>query len=119
MLISLILVLILHAAAAIGWTVVTFVIARRDDLEARRLMRLQLIVGLVTVGAGGRMWMMLHAGGTGVVERVLAIGAVLAVLALIAQVALRRWRVRVNHITAWMLVVALITMELGKQLKGL
>ena len=46
-------------------------------------------------------------------------GAVLAVLALIAQVALRRWRVRVNHITAWMLVVALITMELGKQLKGL
>ena len=118
--ILLILVLVVHSAAAIGWMVVTWVIGRRSVEAGRRLFPVQMIAGLLTIAAGGRLWTQLHAGGTGLIEQILGFGAVLGVLALLGQVLLRgKWQVKVNRITVWMLAASLVAMEFGKQLKGL
>ncbi len=117
--ISLILLTVAHAAAAIAWAMVTWVISRKPAEEGRKLFLPQGAAAIVTLGAGARLWTMLHAGGTGPVEMLLGAGAALGVLALLAQLFLRRWSVKVNKVTFWMLIIALVLMELGKQLKGL
>lgn len=96
----LILAISLHVLAGIFWAGSTFTLARVGGAGADRLFGPQVGAAVATILAGGYLWHLLHSGGFGRAELVLAVGAVAALVALAVQIAvvgpaLRRQRTAV------------------------
>lgn len=87
--ISLLLTIGLHMAAALFWLLTSLVagFGNNPTLSAR-LFRPQMVAATLAVFSGGGLWSMLHPGGFGAAEIVLAAGAVLAIAAAGVQGAL-------------------------------
>lgn len=83
-----IIALSLHALSAVFWAGSTFVLARDPKLGAEALFRPQMGAAIVAVLTGAYLWHLLHEGGFGPVEGVLAFGALCAVAAAGVQGAL-------------------------------
>lgn len=81
MLVVVIIVLSIHVLAAVFWTGSTFLQARTGAAGGERLLRPQLGGGAVATVFGVILWGLLHRGGFGPMERVLAVGALAAVIA--------------------------------------
>lgn len=80
--IPLIITLGLHIAGALFWLLTSLVMGFGGNPAASKVMfRPQMVAATVAVFSGGGLWSMLHPGGFGRAEIVLAIGAVLAVAA--------------------------------------
>jgi hypothetical protein len=78
----------LHALAAVFWAGATFVLARNPDFGAEKWLRPQMIAALIVVLTGAYLWHLLHEGGFGPMEGVLAFGALSAIAAAGVQGAL-------------------------------
>ncbi|HEV7386669.1 MAG TPA: hypothetical protein VGN89_17420 [Phenylobacterium sp.] len=78
---TLMIVSALHVLPAVFWAGATFVLARAGGAGAERLAFPQLGAAAVTVVAGGALWGLLHRGGFGAMERLLAVGAACAIAA--------------------------------------
>ncbi len=76
-----VIVLSLHLLSSVFWAGSTFTLARSGGQGAESLFRPQMGAALVAMLAGGYLWSQLHAGGEGMPEHVLGIGAICAVLA--------------------------------------
>jgi hypothetical protein len=85
---AVIITLSVHALAAVYWAGSTFVLARDPQLSAIDLFRPQMGAAVIAVLTGAYLWHLLHEGGFGSVERVLAVGALCAIAAAGAQGAL-------------------------------
>jgi hypothetical protein len=83
-----IMALSLHALAAVFWAGATFVLARNPDFGAEKWLRPQMISALIAVLTGAYLWHLLHEGGFGPMEGVLAFGALSAIAAAGVQGAL-------------------------------
>jgi hypothetical protein len=83
-----IMALSLHALAAVFWAGATFVLARNPDFGAEKWLRPQMIAALIAVLTGAYLWHLLHEGGFGPMEGVLAFGALSAIAAAGVQGAL-------------------------------
>jgi hypothetical protein len=81
MLVVVIGVLSIHVVTAVFWAGVTLVLARTGGAGGERLFRPQQGSAIVTVVFGVILWGLLHRGGFGGMERVLAAGALAAVIA--------------------------------------
>ncbi|HUZ62536.1 MAG TPA: hypothetical protein VMU82_02375 [Acetobacteraceae bacterium] len=77
----LIVTVALHVLAGVFWAGSTFVLARSGGEGAEALAYPQMGAAAVVVVAGLVLWGLLHAGGFGPQEQVLALGAVCAVAA--------------------------------------
>jgi hypothetical protein len=86
--ISLLLTLVLHVLSGVFWAGSTFALARTGAAAADLLFRPQMGAAALAVMTGGVLWHLLHASGFGTMERVLALGALAAVLAAGVQGAL-------------------------------
>jgi hypothetical protein len=85
----------LHMAAAVFWLFSSVILGWGQPAAASaRLFRAQMIAAALAVFTGGGLWQMLHAGGMGRPEMVLALGAVLAIVAAGVQGALVGGQVR-------------------------
>ncbi len=83
-----IVILSLHALAAVYWAGSTFVLARDPHLSALTQFRPQMGAAVIVVLTGAYLWRLLHEGGFGPVEQVLAVGALCAIVAAGVQGAL-------------------------------
>ncbi len=83
-----IIALSLHVLPAVFWVGSTFMLARGGGLGAEPLFRPQMGAATLTVLTGGFLWRQLHSGGFGGPEKVLALGALCAVVAAGVQGAL-------------------------------
>jgi len=81
MLVVVIVVLSIHVLAAVFWAGSTFIQARTGAAGGETLLRPQLGAGAVTVVFGLILMGLLHRGGFGPMEQVLAVGSVAAVIA--------------------------------------
>jgi len=81
MLVVVVIVLSIHVLSAVFWTGSTFLQARSGAAGGEHLLRPQLGGAAVASLFGVILWGLLHRGGFGPMERVLAIGALAAVLA--------------------------------------
>lgn len=76
-----VIALSLHLLASIFWAGSTFTLASTGGQGAGALFRPQMVAATIAVLAGGYLWGQLHAGGEGMPEHVLGIGAACAVIA--------------------------------------
>lgn len=81
----LMIVAALHVLAAVFWAGSTFVLARAAGVGPERLAYPQIGAAAVAVIAGVALWGMLHASSFGMMEQVLAVGAVCALIAAALQ----------------------------------
>ena len=79
---------VLHILSGVFWAGSTFAVARTGSVSADRLFRPQMGAAAVAIVTGGVLWYLVHRSGFGAQERILALGAVAAVLAAAAQAAL-------------------------------
>src|SRR5262249_8025998 len=87
--ITLIVTLVLHILAGVFWAGSTFALARIGaTTSADQLFRPQMGAAVVAVITGGVLWHLLHPSGFSTTEQVLGLGALAAILALVAQAAL-------------------------------
>jgi len=84
---TLLLALTLHLLSGVFWAGSTFAMARTGAAVADRLFRPQTGAAAVAIITGGYLWHGLHPS-FGTQEQVLALGALCAILAISAQVAL-------------------------------
>ena len=75
-----------HVLSGVFWAGTTFVLARTSAAPAEALARPQLGAAVLAVLAGMALWHFTHEGAFGPTERVLAIGAVSALVALGLQI---------------------------------
>lgn len=71
----------LHALAALFWAGSSTNLARTGGMGAEILFPRQMMAALIAVLTGGFLWSVLHTGGFGPYEAVLAFGALCAVIA--------------------------------------
>jgi hypothetical protein len=81
MLVAVIIVLSTHVVSAVFWAGVTIVLARTGAANGEKLFRPQQGSAVIAVVFGVILWGLLHRGGFGGMERVLAAGALAAVIA--------------------------------------
>lgn len=81
----LIIVIALHVLSSVFWAGSTFAMARVGGTEAPRLFKPQMGAAGVAVLTGVALWGLLHRGGFGTSEAVLASGALAALVALVVQ----------------------------------
>lgn len=86
--ITLLVTLVLHILSGVFWAGSTFALARSGAETADHLFRPQMGAAVVTVLTGGVLWHLLHPSGFGIMEQVLALGALAAVFAAGVQGAL-------------------------------
>ena len=85
MLVVVIGVLSIHVLSAVFWTGSTFLQARTGAAGGEHLLRPQLGAATAATLFGVILWGLMHRGGFGPMERVLAIGALAAILAASVQ----------------------------------
>jgi hypothetical protein len=78
-------VISLHVLAAMFWAGTSFTLARTGGLGGAQLFRPQMGAATVAILAGGYMWQVTHAGAFDTAARVLALGAVFAIIAVSVQ----------------------------------
>lgn len=76
----------LHVLATIFWAGSTFVIARIDGLDSRKLFGPQVGAAIVAILSGGYLFDLFHSNASGRPEHILMFGASAALLALVLQV---------------------------------
>ena len=79
--IAIILALSLHVLSAVFWTGSSFTLARTGGVGAEAMFRPQMGAAALAVLTGIYLWSQLHAGGFGGPERILAAGALCAIVA--------------------------------------
>jgi hypothetical protein len=84
---TVVVALVLHVLSGVFWAGSTFALARMGGNQALRLLGPQLGAAAVAIVSGAVLWFLLHRGGDGPAERILAAGAVLAVVAIGVQAA--------------------------------
>jgi hypothetical protein len=85
----------LHMAAAVFWLFSSLILGwGQPPIASKTLFRPQMAAAALAVFTGGGLWQMLHAGGFGPPEMVLALGAVLAIAAAGVQGALVGGQIR-------------------------
>jgi hypothetical protein len=82
---SLMLILAVHVLSTLFWLLSSFIVAQAKGRGAERQYRPQMIAAVLAILSGAYLWHLLHEGGFGGVEAVLAMGAVCAVAAAGAQ----------------------------------
>ena len=95
--IDLIAVVTVHVLAAVFWAGSTFGLARTGGVSAEQLFAPQMGAATLAVLSGGYLWKLTHAGGAGLAEQVLTVGALSAIVAagvqgMLAGPAIRRIR---------------------------
>lgn len=78
----------LHVLAAMFWAGTSFTLARIGGVGGEQLFRPQMGAAAIAVLAGGYLWHVTHAGAFDTAERVLAFGALCAILAAGVQAAI-------------------------------
>jgi hypothetical protein len=76
-----IIVISLHVLTGTFWAGTSFTLARSGGLGGAQLFRPQMAAATIAVLAGGYMWHLTHEGAFGSAERVLAVGAICAIIA--------------------------------------
>ena len=82
---TIVITLVLHVLTGVFWAGSTFALARIGGNQAGHLLRPQLGAAAVAILSGALLWYLLHRGSEGTSERVLATGAIFALLAAGAQ----------------------------------
>jgi hypothetical protein len=78
---TVVITLVLHVLSGVFWAGSTFVLARMGGPQVSHLLRPQLGTAAVAIVTGALLWYLLHRGGEGLSERILATGAVFALIA--------------------------------------
>jgi hypothetical protein len=76
-----IVLVLLHAGAALFWLFASFLLARNKGRGSAQWFRWQMVAALLVFGTGGYLWHLLHEGLFGPPEIILASGMVCAVIA--------------------------------------
>jgi hypothetical protein len=76
----------LHVLTTIFWAGSTFVIARTDVLDTRKLFGPQVGAAIFAILSGGYLWHLFHSNAPGRAEHILMIGMGAALAALVLQV---------------------------------
>lgn len=108
-----VIALSLHMLAATFWAGTSFTLARTGGLGAERLVRPQLAAALIAIVSGGYLGHLAHAGGFTPMVRVLALGAVCALVAAALQATSairRRFAVPAQRAAAVLLAVTAVCM---------
>jgi hypothetical protein len=84
---AVVVALVLHVLSGVFWAGSTFALARMGGNQVLGLLRPQLGAAAVAIISGAVLWVLLHRGSEGVAERVLAAGAVFAIIAAGVQAA--------------------------------
>jgi hypothetical protein len=84
---ALVIAISIHVLAATFWAGSTFVLARMAGNGSEQLFVPQLFAAVFAIAAGAYLWHGLHEGSFGTAEKLLAAGAVAAILALAIQAA--------------------------------
>jgi hypothetical protein len=84
---TIVVALVLHVLSGVFWAGSTFALARMGGNQALRLLGPQLGAATIAIVSGAVLWFLLHRGGEGIAERILAAGAVLAIVAVGVQAA--------------------------------
>jgi hypothetical protein len=84
---TIVITLVLHVLTGVFWAGSTFALARIGGNQAGHLLRPQLGAAAVAILSGALLWYLLHRGGDGLSERILATGAVFALIAAGVQIA--------------------------------
>jgi len=93
----LIVAISLHVLAAVSWAGTTFAMARLAGSGSERLFAPQMIAAALAILSGGYLWRTLHHGVFETMEKVLVIGVVAALLALVIQLFVARPAMRNLH----------------------
>ena len=113
--ILLIVLIGLHILAGVFWAGSTFAVVRSGGAGAQALFRPQMGAATITVLAGIGLWGILHRGPPGPMERMLALGAVCAIVAAGVQGATRRKNpIKGQRIAAGLLAVAVLCMAIAR-----
>ncbi len=78
---ALIITLSLHILSSVFWAGTSFTLARTGGVGGEQLYRPQMGAAVIAVLSGGYLGHLVHAGGFGATEQVLAVGALAALLA--------------------------------------
>src|SRR5260370_41928857 len=78
---ALIIALSLHILSSVFWAGTSFTLARTGGVGGEQLYRPQMGAAVIAVLSGGYLGHLVHAGGFGATEQVLAVGALAALLA--------------------------------------
>lgn len=105
----------LHILTGVFWAGSTFAIVRSGGAGSEVLFGPQMASATVAILAGIGLWGILHRGGMGPMEHVLALGAVCAVAAAGAQGALRRKNpLKGQRIAAGLLAITVVSMAVAR-----
>jgi hypothetical protein len=78
---TVVIALVLHVLSGVFWAGTTFALARLGGNQAGHLLRPQLGAAAIAIVTGALLWYLLHRGSEATSERVLATGAVFALIA--------------------------------------
>jgi uncharacterized membrane protein len=87
--IALIIALSLHVLSSVFWAGTSFALARTGGVGGEQLFRPQMGAAVVAILTGGYLGHLAHAGAFGIAEKVLAAGALAALIAAGIQAAIR------------------------------
>lgn len=106
----------LHALSSIFWAGSTFALSRGSGLGLQALRRPQMAAATVAVLSGIGLWALLHRGGHGNAEHVLATGAAAALIAALVQFGLLRGEraLRGQRVAAGLLAIAALCMAVAR-----
>jgi len=82
---TLIVTVVLHLLSGVFWAGTTFVLARTGANQAEQLFLPQRGAAAIAVVTGGLLWYLVHRGGFGTTERIIAFGALCAIVAGVVQ----------------------------------
>jgi uncharacterized membrane protein len=82
---ALIVTIVLHLLSGVFWAGTTFVLARTGANQADQLLLPQRGAAAITVLTGSLLWYLVHRGGFDTTERILAFGALCAIVAGVIQ----------------------------------
>jgi hypothetical protein len=77
----LMLILAVHVLSTLFWLLSSFIVAQAKGRGAERQYRPQMIAAVLAILSGAYLWHLLHEGGFGAVEAVLALGGICAIAA--------------------------------------
>jgi len=83
--IALIIALSLHILSSVFWAGTSFTMARNGGVSGEQLFRPQMGAAVVAVLTGGYLGHLVHAGAFGTAEKILAVGALAALVAAVIQ----------------------------------
>src|SRR5712671_2403672 len=95
--IALIIALSLHILSSVFWAGTSFTMARNGGVGGEHLFRPQMGAAVVAVLTGGYLGHLVHAGAFGTAEKILAVGALAALVAAVIQGAVGGRAIRSLH----------------------